>query len=327
MKILYINRAKSDYIQDFLYTGFVKIVGSENVIEYPWNSRFHINFRKHPKNLGLVSGNLLTSIKTSFSKTYDLVVLASCHKDVFHKYLEIIDSIPTHIPRVFLDGGDRPEIAGDLVRLGGKELYDLVVAKRPFDLIFKREYVFDRTYESNVLPLPMCFNLDLLPKLKSQKKYDVAFWAVESYPLRTKILEMVEDKFDCKENGSVSNQIMKKYKRKGDFYFQELHSCKIALNARGMGWDTLRYWELPAVGTFMLTQEPQILIYDNFVNEKEAVFFNDEASDLVDLCSYYLKHEKKRETIAQNGYLKLANHHTDKHRAAFVLEQVSKLKK
>jgi hypothetical protein len=326
MKVLYINRPKPDYVQDFIFTGLVKILGISNVIEFPWNPRFHFNYRKYPKNIGYVKKTLIKSVITSFDKrNVDVIIVASCHPDNFFKYLEIIDSIPNHIPRVFLDGGDWDAVGGDLDRLGGDTLLDQVNEKRPFDLIFKREYVKSKQYDMNVLPLPICFNPDLLPVLKSRKKYDVGFWCVESDSLRTNVLKIIEDEFDCKENGSVCNQVMKKYKRKGDFYFQELHSCNIALNVRGVGWDTLRYWEIPAVGSFMLTQEPQIEIENGFVDGKDAVFFNDTASDLLDLCRYYLEHENEREKIARNGHEKMLAYHTDKHRAAFVLNTISKL--
>ena len=61
MKVLYINRPKSDYLQDFIYTGLVKVLGAQNIIEYPWNIRFHLNFRPYPKNLGQMNGNILGS--------------------------------------------------------------------------------------------------------------------------------------------------------------------------------------------------------------------------------------------------------------------------
>jgi hypothetical protein len=328
MKVLYISRPKPDYIQDFIFTGLVKILGVSNVVEFPWNPRFHVNFRKHPKNIGYVKNTLIKSALTSLDRrNVDVVIVASCHPDTFQTYLEIIDTIPNHIPRVFLDGGDWYAVGGDLNRLGGNELLARVNEKRPFDLIFKREYIKNQQYESNVFPLPMCFNPDLLPVIKSAKKYNVGFWCVESDPLRTQVLKLIEDKFDCKENGSVRNQVMKKYKRKGDFYFQELHSCKIGLNVRGVGWDTLRYWELPAVGSFMLTQQPQIEIENDFVHGVDTVFFDNTASNLLDLCTYYLKHESEREKIALSGHQKLMSYHTDKRRAVFVLEKISMLKK
>lgn len=245
MKILYIDRPKSEYLQESLYTGLCKVLGTHNIIEYPWNVRMHLNHRPYPKNLSKFSfKNLFASIQTQMNKNYDAVIVASCNPYTIGKYYELMDKIDKNIPRIFIDGGDFPELAGDLDRLGGRDVYEKIIAKKPFDLLFKREYALDKLYPENVYPFPMCFNYNLMPKLDKQYKYDVSFWAVESAKIRTDALTLLEDKFDCTSNGTVRNQVMKKYKRKGSSYLQEISSSKIGLNFRGAGWDTLRFWEL-----------------------------------------------------------------------------------
>ena len=320
MRVLYINRNKFDYLQDLVYTGLVKSLGVENVIEMPWNNKFHLNHRKYPKNIGVYKGGLLRSLYNScFIKEVDIVIVASCHPDTLTTYLEIAPGIPPAVPTVFLDGGDWPEVAGDLDRLGGKELYQQAMSVRPFDYIFKREYLVDMSYDDNVHPLPFAFNFDRLPKISREYRYDVAFWAVESHPIRTAALDLIENKFDCKENGTVRNQVMKKYKRKGAFYLQELASFKVSLNFRGAGWDTLRYWEVPALGGFMISQNPGIVIKNNFEDKKDIVYCKDDLSDLIELCEYYLEHDNEREAIARSSLDKMKSYHTDAHRAKEVL--------
>lgn len=271
--------------------------------------------------MGLASGSLIPSLMNNVRRhDFSLVVVASCHPDTLRRYLSIAKEINKFTKIVFIDGGDWAEVAGDLDRLGGKELYEEALAIRPFDYIFKREYIVDRSYADNVYPLPLAFNFDRMPIIDKQYKYDVAFWAVESDPIRSEALALIENRFDCSSNGTVKNQVMKKYKRKGDYYLQELSRCKISLNFRGAGWDTLRYWEVPALGGFMISQKPGILIKNNFVNEKEIVYCNDDLSDLVGLCEYYLKNDDKREAIAKNSLAKMKAFHTDQHRAKEVLE-------
>lgn len=326
MKILYINRPKFDYLQDFIYSGLTKLMGSENIIEMPWNVKYHLNFRPYPKNIGMQKGNLLQSLKNLQYNFNEIgaVIVASCHKDTMEQYASVLANIPDSTPRIFIDGGDWDDIAGDLDRLGGKEIYNEIVKKRPFDLIFKREYSLHKDYPENVIAMPMCFNMDLLPKeMPKSYKYDVAFWAVESHPIRTQALDLLQNNFDCAANGTVKNQIMKKYKRKGMFYLQELASCKIGLNFRGAGWDTLRYWEIPAVGGFMISQRPQIHIENNFIDGKEIIFCKDDLSDLAELCDYYLDNENERIRIAQNARTKLQQYHTDISRACFMIEKLS----
>ncbi|GMR15828.1 MAG: hypothetical protein BMS9Abin31_0121 [Gammaproteobacteria bacterium] len=320
MKILYINRPKSDYLQDMLYTGLVKTLGVSNVIDMPWNNKFHLNFKKYPKNIGYCKKSLFKSLLAKLSaKNFSMVIVASCHPDTLKVYLDLITKIPLSVKTVFVDGGDWPEVAGDLKRVGGEELYGKIQSVRPFDYVFKREYLIDKEYEKNVYPLPFAFNFDRLPLIRKEYKYDVSFWAVESDPVRTSALNMLEDQFDCKSNGTVRNQVMKKYKRKGDFYLQELADCKITLNFRGAGWDTLRYWEVPALGGFMVTQKPGIVINNNFVHGKEVIYCSDDLSDLLELCEYYLENDNKRESIGRRALEKIHDFHTDTHRAKEVL--------
>ena len=226
---------------------------------------------------------------------------------------------------VFVDGGDKPRIGQDLDVYQRPELLASVLEKRPFDLIFKREYELQGSYEQNVYPYPMSFNVDRLPVLPAGYKYDVSFWAVESRAIRTQALQLLEDRFDCRRNGTVRNQVFSKYKRKGEFYLQELSQCRIVLNFRGGGWDTMRYWETPAVGTFMISQKPQILIPENFIDRRDVVYCKDDLSDLIELCEYFLKNETERERIAESGRRRLMAHHSDRARAGFLLEKLSTL--
>lgn len=322
MKILYLCRNNVDYMQDILYSGLVKLLGTSAVIDRPWNNRFHFNLKKYPRNIGMQKRTLFSSLLSSARNyDYDLVIVASCHPEVLTYYESVIDAIPGFVPVAFVDGGDWPDIAGDLDRLGGREIYDAVVRKRPFDFLFKREVIIGKDYPDNVFPLTFGFNMDRVPEIPANKRYDVAFWAVESHEIRTRALDLLQDKYDCRSNGTERNQVMKKYKRKGAFYLQELSRCRISLNFRGAGWDTLRYWEVPAVGGFMISQKPGIVIENNFVDGKEIVYCNDDLSDLDELCCYYLDHEEEREKIAAEGRKKLLACHTDKHRAEYVLRQ------
>ena len=327
MKILFIRHPKFDYLQDLTYSGLAKVLGPQNIIECRWNTGYHIKTKKYPKSLGYVQGSLLASIKSQLkSRRFDVAIVASCKPATFENYLSIAAEIPASTPVVFIDGGDRSEIGGDLIRLNRPELMKQVFAVRPFDLIFKREYLLGATFEKYILPLPFSFNTDVLPKAGGPLKYDVTFWAVESHPVRSKVLTLMEDQFDCKENGTVRNQVFSKYNRKGHKYLEELSRCKITLNFRGAGWDTLRYWEVPAIGRMMLSQKPQIVIPNNLKHEESVVFCRDDLSDLLERCTYYLKNEKKREAIAEKAKKHILQYHTDVKRAEYILSNIKHLR-
>jgi len=322
MKVLFINSLSADYVQDLTYAGLVKVLGKNKILDMPWNKKYHIPYKKYPKNLGYIPNSLISSLTSRTSFHFDAVFVGSSKVESFETYIALVDKIPSNVPVIFIDGGDQPVIGGDLTVYERPELYQEAVNKRPFDYIFKREYLVNKEYGPNVFPLPMSFNFDHLPTLPNNFKYDVSFWAVESYPIRTEALALLENKFDCKSNGTGRNQKFSRYKRKGPYYLKELASCKIILNFRGGGWDTLRYWEVPAVGRLMITQRPGILIPNDFIDGKHVIHCKEGLTDLIDLCAYYLKNETKREEIAQNGALHLKKYHTDVMRTRYILEHI-----
>lgn len=322
MKILFINSSSADYVQDLTYSGLVKLLGVKNVIDFHWNKKFHIPYKKYPKNLGYTSGSLIPSLLHRSFNHIDAVIIGAAKREAFETYLEIIDHISAHIPIIFIDGGDQSDIGGGVAFEGSAELYNQAINKRPFDLIFKREYLLEDNHGHHVFPFPISFNLDRLPKLSNKTKYDVSFWAVETHPIRVQALELLQKHFDCRANGTNRNQKFSQYKRKGDFYLQELAACKIILNFRGGGWDTLRYWEIPAVESFMITQKPGINIPNDFQSGKHVIHCQDDLSDLIELCDYYLKHNDKRIQIAKAGFEHLKEYHTDIARASYLLEKI-----
>jgi len=322
IKTLFINSHSADYVQDLTYSGLVKVLGKDKVVDYRWNKKYHVPYKKYPKNLGYTPGSLFSSLFNRRLDDIDLLIVGASKVDCFETYIEVADRIPASVTTVFVDGGDRSDIGEDLTIYGRPELYQQALAKRPFDIVFKREYNLDRRYDDNVYPLPISFNMDRLPGIPAGYRYDVSFWAVETDPIRTHALELLEDKYDCEQNGTVRNQKFSKYKRKGQFYLQELAQCRIVLNFRGGGWDTMRYWEVPAVGTFMMTQKPGILIPDDFVAGRDVVHVDNDLEQLIDLCDYYLKHEAEREKIAASGRDHLLRYHTDVARAEFLLSKL-----
>ncbi|HIP12700.1 MAG TPA: glycosyltransferase family 1 protein [Arcobacter sp.] len=326
MKILYINSKSADYVQDLTYTGLVKNFGFQNIVDYPWNKKYHIPYRKYPKNIGYIKNSFILSLFNRSIKDIDYVFIGASKVDCLENYLEVIDSIPSKVPIVLIDGGDRSDgILKDLESYKRADLIEKVLSKRKIDYIFKREYLINTEYNNNIFPLPMSFNYNRMPIIDYDFKYDVSFWAVESHKIRKDVLDLLEDKFDCKSNGTQRNQKFSKYKRKGSEYLKELGRCKVVLNFRGGGWDTMRYWEVPAIGSFMISQKPGIIIPNNYRDEKEVVFCKDDLSDLVELCEYYLKHDDKRERIAKSAMEYTKVYHTDEKRVEYIFSKIGKV--
>ena len=151
---------------------------------------------------------------------------------------------------------------------------------------------------------------------------DVLFWAVESSATRKKAFEILRGRYDCEANGSVAGRKARNYSLKDQKYFEALASAKVALSFGGEGFDTLRYWEIPACGSLMISEVPPIRIPDNFQDGKHAVFCKPDLSDLPDKIDYFLKHENEREAIAKAGRAHLLKYHTHRARAEYFIGKV-----
>ncbi len=323
MKLLFINSASTDYLQDLTFSGLVKMLGSHNVVDYPWNVKYHLPVKNYPKNLGYTHFSLNCHLSIDFH-SFDAIILASAKKDSLATLKKILPKVSGK-PIVFLDGGDRPEIGGDFFRLGIEEEYKDLIKKRPFDIIFKREYFLNDHGETPHLhPFPFSFpyNVNIPTIAESEKKYDVSFWAQQKPAIREKALTMLQGQYDCEKNGTTLNQDFKTYNRKGKFYLEEIARCKIVLNFRGGGWDTMRYWEVPAAGSFMISQKPQIVIPNNFEDGKHLVWCSDSLDDLLDKIDYYLQHETERRKIEQQGKEHLLKFHLNVNRAQFLIDTI-----
>ena len=323
LKILFLHSGKVDYLQDALYQGFIQVVGTENVQPYRWYKRYHLPIYEHPKNLGFSGFKIPRSrVSKSAIKNFSLIVIASCKSSTFRDYLEVAPHIKRGAKIIFLDGGDEADIAGDLRREGSEELFFEAMGARPPDYIFKREMLIGRNYGPKVFPLNLAVSFNNFKSAPKPKRFDVVFWAVESHPVRTEVLTALEHQFDCRSNGSVRDKSFSKHHRKGFDYLNGILESRITLNFRGAGWDTLRYWEVPALGQFLISQRPEIVIPYNFEDGKSIVFVGKDPCEAIDLCQYFLRKPTKAEAIGRAAAERTSQFHTPEHRARYVIEKL-----
>lgn len=338
--ILSICSRESDYLQDLTFAGLSEALGPQNVVDFPFHWQFHRR-KKHlvaraetyPRNMGflpsLISGTggrfkNLESVKKGLSEgRFSAVFLSSVKPDA----LETFEALRSHVnvPWIFLDGGDWVEIGGDFKRLGGFQAFELfskILREKPPAAIFKRELKIGSAAVSNVFPLPFSAQTAQIPALKpdSPKEFQVAFWAVESSAARKKAFEILKGRYDCERNGTVSGQTFRKYSLRAESYFEALNRTRISLSFRGEGFDTLRFWEIPACGSLLLSEVPDIQMPDPFVDGQTAVFCKNDLSDLTDRIDYYLARPDEAVKIAAAGQAHLLKHHTYLKRAEYILD-------
>ena len=326
MKILFINSKKFDYSQDLTYAGLAALIGKSSIRDFPRHSSYHLNIKTYPKNLGYSPDGLLDIWRSQSinPKNCNLVVVGCPKPDALKSFFQIREQIPDSIPIALVDGGDLEPIGGDATRLGHPELWQQTQKGRPFDFIFKREYIKNKKYAANVYPFPFCMNLNAL-SIQPDWRYDkqVTFWAVPSHPIREHAFEVLSGQFDCDQNGTARNLTFKNYKFKGRRYHKELSHSRVVISLRGGGWDTLRHWEVPALGPLMVRQKLNIVIPNDFVEGEHMASCKDDLSDLIEVCQYYLEHETERLKMARAAYEHLTKFHTHEVRAKYLLEKVS----
>jgi len=292
LKALFICSSSFDYAQDLLYSGLLTRLGRSSVCDYPWNPKYHVPFWEYPKGLGY-SG--LDFPRTKPRKLdVDFVILGSAKADAVFRYHSIFRSIPKSAITVFLDGGDHPAVAGDL-DASSLSLFHDIDRIRPFDYILKREYLTGLRYEDRVKPFPFSFASQWISRVQcTQKLFDVTFWAVEGAPVRSLALELLKGKFDCDLNGTIPGNTLQGYSRKGLAYLTALASSRVTLSLRGVGWDTLRFWEATALGVPTISQLPRIVIPEPFESDKNILYVEDTLESLLDKCAELLSDERRR---------------------------------
>ena len=181
------------------------------------------------------------------------------------------------------------------------------------DLVFKREMLDCIDYGGNTLPLPFSYPASMLKDIPAypERPFDF-FWAGKrAFGLRPIILQQVEKKMDRKFDQAFEQAA----------YMDRLRYSRVGLALWGYGFDTVRYWEIPAHGGLLLAQRPPIRIPQNFVDGQTAVFFDD-LQELEEKLTHYLDHPEAAEAIAAAGHQHWKTHHTTEARAEQLLRHI-----
>lgn len=340
--LLYVSSTESDYLQDLTFAGLAEVLGPERLVDFPsrwqyrrererlWKPRL-----RYPRNLGLLPESLrgrlprwsAAAVRRGLqSGDFRALILGAAKPDALAALESIIDRV--RVPWILIDGGDRREPGGDFERLGGPDClarFRALAAQHPPALTFKREWPLGAN-DASTFPLPFSIRAGSVPQLDpaSPKRHQVAFWAVESSETRRRAFRMLADRYDCRQNGSVVGQKFRTYSKREGGYFEALNAARVSLSFRGEGFDTLRYWEIPACGSLLLSERPEIQIPNDFTDGKNALFCRNDLSDLIEKIDWALAHPDEALQIAREGQRHAFQHHTHLKRAEYVLDILEK---
>ncbi len=325
--ILFLCHNHVDYLQDGLFHGLASLLGKSRVIDWPRQERFHVQTAGPQPRLGFSPQPEPSRPRSRWrlrrelrEGRFGLVVVAASRRGAFRAWHAVMDAAKA-VPVVLVDGGDMVELAGQLAWESRLALRKAVLAKRDFDLVFKREHRGTLTNHPDVVPISFCLPEDyfVTPTEPISKTRQVAFRGNETSASRSQAIRMLRGVRDFAAAGGCDPVPGVR----GQEYLRELAATKVCLSFWGAGDDTLRYWEIACVGSLLLAQRPRMPVPDNFIDRKEAVFVQDDLTDLVELLNYYCDHDAEREAIAAAGRAKFLRCHTTSARARYFLNRLA----
>jgi hypothetical protein len=357
VRVLFLTEKHLDYVADPLYIGLSRVLGDEQVVDYPYKPAFH-DPESRPWYLVQRPGRRFSReeiLDRLRDRYFDLVCLSSFRQDCLDECAELYARVPFP-PLVFVDGGDYADMRHD------------VLGRYPIRLYFKRDYVWkkgnplrefwdvlwtfrgDRRLFARTVPLPLSIVVDGLPAFGPvSKEMDVSYRGRASHPRRVKACTVLSRMKGIQFSGGVyASPDDRQYKLKAgrlerwqtklfqnaqaseadqlkkmapEPYYREIAASRIAVALRGGGWTAPpRYYEIVAMRTMLLSDEPEAVIPNEFENRRHAVYCKADLSNLEDLVRYYLREEAERETIVNDGYAHLLKYHTCERRAEYFLE-------
>jgi hypothetical protein len=358
MKVLFITLPAPDHITDQIYSGLCTLLGHQNVIDFPSKPTYHDPLAKmwfvpqYPASTISSEEEVVSLIRDqAFSflcfspRSYPLNIL-----DSLRKY-----QIPLP-PLVLIDGEEDTKIRYDLwsrynVQTYFKRDYIWGTRNQAIDFLHAAQtFQWNRRLFAQTHPLPLALSLESIPNNEqAQKEVDISYTGRASHPSRPKAISRLTKIPHLKFEGGLyrepSDHI---YKMKpgfterlqavpptyevpklspdpdqqgGNAYYDQIFRSKIAISLRGAGLTPpIRYYEIVACKTLLLSDIPYSIIPNNFINRKHAVFFKRDLSDLIQLAKYYAQHDSEREEIIDQGYQHLLQYHTCEKRAEYFLD-------
>lgn len=317
-------REGGDWSLDLLFAGLVKNVGAENVLMCPrrWKHTEWTDPRA-TRDWGLERRTLGYTPENGFVRDYGdhegfarmLAHQGKIHRIWLDERMESFQflrgmNLGDDIPVVVVAGHDRfwnhsPQFVANLY---GKRLEAMLLDNwyPEYDrLPFKARRIgwstnFDHYWERPAIP--------------PEKDIDISFVGYNSHPDRARFIDHIE-----KEWPQLTKHIMleRTPDTLGKFvpkstYFDIMLRSKICLNLRGAAdrGKTMRAYEIPYVGSFMLSQRIEDPgLESDFRDDVECVYFDDE--DYLDACiEHYLgldgdpTAESDREAVAKRGHIR-----------------------
>ena len=302
-RVLFITPPHPHYGLDVLYDGLCMVLGEDNVVDVPRKPTLHGAMRPayahYPCTFNRPAHRLTLreTVEALQAGRFDVVLFADLGRTIAQDVVRLLIVAAGDVPVFILDAQDECVDHGH----GVMEYLGLPRVAG----YFKREMLRTVDYGPEAFPFPFAYPDDRIPAYASTPRPNDVFWAGRSdYGLRRLYLERIEAMLGRKLEGDFPQEE----------YVKRIELARIGISFFGKGFDTVRYWELPAHGCMLFAETPPIRIPYNFRDGETAVFFDD-AAVMTDKLAHYLSHPEEVETIARAGYEHLKRYHTGSARA------------
>lgn len=301
--VLLVFPQRPHYGLDVVYDGLCRVLGKEHVTDFPFKATLHgatwkglenypclLHWPGEPEPMEQVMARLRQGY-------YRFVVYGDSELELDTAMARTLMQALGNTPLFLFDANDEPTNVREAVRE--------VIGNPPVAGYFKREMLACVDYGPNSFPMPFSYDEDRAVREFVPARAEAFFWAGHraSY-IRKLYIDHLEQRtgLDCGQTFPP------------DEYARRMSSARIGLNLFGYGFDTVRYWELPAHGCMLFSERPPIRIPNAFEDGKTAVFFND-LREFDDKFDYYRAHPEEAEAIARAGHAHYWRYHTNSQRA------------
>ena len=264
MRVLYLLHPRPHFGLDVIYDGLCRVLGVENVVDWPCKPWLHgaptremANYPctfSHPAHAYTLD-DLLQRLEAGY---FDCVLYGDVENALDRAVARQISALSRDVPFFLLDQVD--EVADMRGRVRPYLKRDHITA------YFKREMLAGAHYGPEVYPLPFAYPDHLVLDGPEPERPNPFFWAGHREAgMRRLYLERLEELYGCSLGAALTPEV----------YQATMRQSRVGLNCFGFGFDTVRYWELPANGCLLLSERLPLQIPANFVDGESAGFFLD----------------------------------------------------
>jgi hypothetical protein len=308
-RVLYLVNPRMHYGADVLFDGLVRVLGVENAVDFPPKPSLHgqaePRFAHYPCVLdwpGPPTPPTWESITRELQDgAFNAILLADCECTLPQQSLRALMAARRDTPVYIVDAVDEPY-----------DLRETVCAYAGIDALagyFKREMLTCWDYGPGVWALPFAYPEGRVEPGRNTPRTEPLFWAGHrGSGLRNVYLDFIQERFGFRFEANYPQEE----------YARQLQRSLMGLNGFGYGYDTVRYWELPAHGCMLLSERMPIHIPHNFIDGESAVFFDD-LPELEAKLAHCLEHPEEAAQIAAAGHDHWLKHHTSTQRAKQLL--------